>query len=147
VLRTQPSLTQLGAQHHGLHVPTHVTGQCHQLTSTTLQLKVHPSRDQSMSNSAMVCQMGSVELRIKLMLIDKTPCTGRYCGLSHQPQLSPMARACKQEKEHQHVLFHPGQVSYEPFPAADPYPGNPSQQTPCLSSREENKPFTQHIPE
>lgn len=99
-LKTQPSLVQFGAWYHGLLVPAHVMDQCYQLISTTLQSKVHPSGDPSLSNSAKVCQVGSVKSHIKLMLIDKTPCPGRYYGLSHQSQLSPMARAWAQMEEH-----------------------------------------------
>lgn len=65
--------------------------------------------------------MGLTELRIKLMLVDKTPCTGRYYVLSHQPQLSHMSRAWEQAEEHQHTLSYSGQVRYKLFPAADPY--------------------------
>lgn len=88
------------------------------------------------------------------MLIDKTPCAGRYSVLSHQPHLSPTARAWEQVEEHERALFFcPGQVRYELFPVADPYPDlqsevwAPHSSNFLFSSQEENKLLTQHIQE
>lgn len=151
-LKTQPSLMRLGAEYRVLLRPTHFTGHCRQLTSKTVK-----SASLWRSKPEQLCKGLSNEARRVTYKTDahwQNPMRRQvFCPVPPAPAFTHSQSLGASGRAWACTFFCPGQVRYELFPVADPYPDlqsevwAPHSSNFLFSSQEENKLLTQHIQE